>query len=94
MPDLLQPIPIPEQACEVISVDFIEKLPRSEGKDTILVLVGKYTKFCHLLAFQHPFTATQVAQNLLDSVIKLYGPPWSITTVKDKIFTSMFWRSF
>lgn len=61
-PGLLQPIPIPNQAWEVITMDFIEGLPKSEGKDTILVVVDKITKGCYLIALTHPFTATQVAQ--------------------------------
>lgn len=90
-PGLLQPIPIPNQAWEVITMDFIEGLPRSENRDTIMVVIDKFTKYCHLLSFQHPFSATQVAQKLLDVVIKLYGPPKSIITDRDKIFTSRFW---
>lgn len=38
-PGLLQPIPIPNQTWQVITMDFIEGLPKSEGKDTILVVV-------------------------------------------------------
>ncbi|KAL0401589.1 UNVERIFIED_CONTAM: hypothetical protein Slati_4188800 [Sesamum latifolium] len=34
---LLHPLPIPEQAWSSISMDFIEGLPNSEGKDFILV---------------------------------------------------------
>lgn len=90
LPGLLQPIPVLGQAWEVITMDFIEKLPKSEGRDTILVVIEKYTKFGHLLAFQHPFTASQVAHTLLDSIIKLYGPPSSIINDRDKIFTSLF----
>lgn len=91
IPGLLQPIATPDQAWEVVTMDFIVSLPKSGGQDTILVVIDKYTKYCHLLTFQHPFTATQVAQRLLDSVIKLYGPPKSIITDRDKIFTSLFW---
>ena len=36
-PGLLQPIHVPKQAWLHISMDFIEKLPKSEGYDTILV---------------------------------------------------------
>ncbi|XP_074327634.1 uncharacterized protein LOC141665550 [Apium graveolens] len=88
---LLQPIPIPAQAWEVMTMEFIEGLPKSENRDTIMVVIDKYTKYCHLLSFQHPFSATQVAQKLLNTVIKLYGPPKNIITDMDKIFTSKFW---
>ncbi|WOG96017.1 hypothetical protein DCAR_0415347 [Daucus carota subsp. sativus] len=90
-PGLLQPIPIPSQAWDTVTMDFIESLPKSGGKDTILVIIDKYTKYAHLLALQHPFTAAQVAQTLLDNVFKLHGPPSSIITDRDKIFTSQFW---
>jgi len=36
---LLQPLPIPEQPWLTVSMDFIEGLPRSEGKDCVLVAV-------------------------------------------------------
>lgn len=89
-PGLLQPLPIPNQAWEVISMDFIEGLPKSEGKDSILVIVDKFTKGSHLMALAHPFTASQVAQLVLDSVVKLHGPPKAIISDRDKVFVSKF----
>lgn len=56
-----------------------------------MVIIDKYTKYCHLIPLQHPFRAAQIAQSLLDNVFKLYGPPKSIITDRDKIFTSGFW---
>jgi hypothetical protein len=41
----LQPIPIPSQPFEVVSVDFIPELPLSDGFDNILVIVDKLTKY-------------------------------------------------
>ncbi len=89
---LLQPLPIPEQAWQVVSMDFIESLPRSEGKDIILVVVDKFTKYAHFLSLAHPYTASDVAKLFFDSIYKLHGLPEGIISDRDKIFTSQFWQ--
>lgn len=92
LPGLLQPLPTPDQAWEDVSMDFIEGLPKSEGKDTILVIVDRLTKFAHFMSLTHPFTAPEVARLLLDSVFKIHGIPKTIVSDRDKIFTSKFWQ--
>ncbi|XP_022841853.1 uncharacterized protein LOC111365530 [Olea europaea var. sylvestris] len=43
-PGLLQPLPEPHHSWSHISIDFIERPPKSEGKDVILVIVDRFTK--------------------------------------------------
>lgn len=38
---LLQPLPLPCQVWDGITLDFIDGLPKSRGKDTILVVVDR-----------------------------------------------------
>lgn len=45
-PGLLQPLPISEQAGSSITMDFIEQLPKSKGKEMIWVVVDRLTKYC------------------------------------------------
>lgn len=90
-PGLLQPLPVPNQAWSHISMDFIEGLPKSGGKDVILVVVDRFTKYSHFLALSHPFSAQSVAKVFLDSIYKLHGQPISIVTDRDKVFASSFW---
>ena len=68
-------------------MDFIEGLPKSEGKDCVLVVVDRMTKYAHFLGLSHPFTAQEVARVFLDHVGKLHGLPQVI--VSDKVFTSI-----
>ncbi|KAL8102890.1 hypothetical protein AgCh_027424 [Apium graveolens] len=72
-------------------MDFVEGLPKSYGKDTILVIVDKLTKYCHLIALTHPYTATTVAHCVLDNVVKLHGVPNAIISDRDPVFVSKFW---
>ena len=42
---LLQPLPIPHQIWDKVSMDFIEGLLKSKGRDTILVVVDMLSKY-------------------------------------------------
>ncbi|XP_052179891.1 uncharacterized protein LOC127793149 [Diospyros lotus] len=75
-----------------LNVTYNNGLPRSEEKNTILVVVDKLTKFGYFLSLAHPFTTSDVARILLDLVEKIHGLPLSITSDRDKIFTNNFWR--
>jgi hypothetical protein len=69
-------------------MDFIEALPKSDGKDTILVVVDKLSKYVHFIALSHPFTPKHIVQVFIDNVFKLHGLPLAIITNRDRIFTS------
>lgn len=56
-PRLLQPLLNPEQAWSSVSMDFVDRLLRSEGKDSVLVVVDRFTKFAHFIELSHPYTA-------------------------------------
>jgi len=91
-PGLLDPLPIADMAWQHISMDFIEGLPNSQGKEVILVVVDRFTKYSQFIPLSHPYTVQSVAQAFVDNIIKLHGPPKLIISDRDRIFTSQLWK--
>jgi hypothetical protein len=91
-PGLLQPLHVPDQAWQVVSMDFIKGLPRSANADSILVVVDKFCRYAHFIPLLHPYRAFKVAQSFMSSVYKLHGMPKSIISDCDRIFTSSLWQ--
>ncbi len=89
---LLQPLPVPQRIWQEVSMDFIEGLPRSEGKDLVMVVIDRFSKYGHFIPLAHPFTVTEVARSFFDTVYKLHGLPERIISDRDPIFTSGVWR--
>jgi hypothetical protein len=87
-PGLISPLPIPSQKWTDISMDFIEGLPKSQGKDMILVVVDRLTIYSHFLALSHPYNVQNIVDLFMDNIVKLHGPPASIISDRDTIFTS------
>ncbi|KAJ4780790.1 polyprotein [Rhynchospora pubera] len=89
---LLQPLPVPAEAWSSIGMDFITGLPKSDGKEVLLVVVDRLTKYGHFIPLAHPYSAATVAQAFLDNVYKLHGLPASIVSDRGPVFTSRFWQ--
>ena len=83
---------MPSQAWQMITMDFVEGLPRSSGYNSILVVVDKFSRYAHFVALSHPFTVFQVAQAFVANIYKLHGLPESIVSDRDPIFTSTLWK--
>jgi hypothetical protein len=91
----LQPLDLPTQRWESISMDLVTGLPRTKsGHDSILTVVDRFSKMVHFIPTTKTCTAPVVARLLLDNVIKLHGLPKSIVSDRDPRFaTSHFIKS-
>ena len=87
---LLQPLSIPEQKWEGVSMNFITGLPRVQGKDCIFVVVDQLTKYAHFFAIPTDSSAFQIAELFFREIFRLHGLPKTIVSDRDSIFMSMF----
>jgi len=91
---LLHPLHIPKTKWEEISMDFIEGLPLSKGKDKILVVVDQLTKYAHFMGIKKTDSAKQIAEVFCKNIYKLHGFPKIIVSDRDAKFTRNFWKEF
>ncbi|KAL0152480.1 hypothetical protein M9458_052203, partial [Cirrhinus mrigala] len=90
----LQPLPIPKRPWSHISVDFVTGLPDSEGKNTILTIVDRFSKAVHLVALAGLPSAKTTAELILEHVVRLHGFPKDIVSDRGPQFTAKFWQAF
>jgi hypothetical protein len=76
----------------MVSLNFIEGLPRSDRHDMILMVIDKFSKYAHFIPMAHPFTALQVTQLYFNQVYCLHGLPQAIISDHDRIFMSSLWQ--
>jgi hypothetical protein len=80
---LLQPIPIPSQPFEVLSMDFIPELPLSSSFDNILVIVDKLTKYPILILTTISVTEVETAKLFFHHIISKFSIPRQVITDRD-----------
>ncbi|KAI2653487.1 Transposon Tf2-9 polyprotein [Labeo rohita] len=90
----LQPLPIPKRPWSHISVDFVTGLPDSQGKNTILTMVDRFSKAVHLVALTGLPSAKTTAELILEHVVRLHGFPKDIVSDRGPQFTAKFWQAF
>jgi len=91
---LTMPLPIPNRPWEVITMDFIVKLPESpDGFDSILVVVDKLSKYSHFIPCSEKIDAAGVAKLYFDHIFANHGIARCIVSDRDVRFRSLFWKS-
>jgi hypothetical protein len=89
----LQPLPISEWKWEVVTMDFISKMPRTNKKhDYIMVVVDKITKAAHFIPVKFNHKATNIADVYMREISRLHGIPKIIVSDRDPKFTSKYWK--
>src|SRR5436190_17176129 len=86
-------IELPKGPWKQINYDFIVKLPPSEGYDSILVIVDRFSRQAHFVPCNEAIDAEGVAEIFLREVWKHHGIPEVAISDRGPTFNSNFLRT-
>ncbi|CCO34382.1 Retrotransposable element Tf2 155 kDa protein type 2 [Rhizoctonia solani AG-1 IB] len=86
----LKLLSVPAGPWEDVSYDFIVKLPKCRGNDSILVVVDCFSKMVHLIPCKETATAEDIAQLFLEHMWKLHGTPKQAVSDRGPTYNSKF----
>lgn len=89
----LHPLPIPEQRCDSVAIDFVGPLPLDEGFDTICTMTCRLNSEFKIVPVRSNITAGEFAVVFFDTWYCEHGLPLEIVSDRDKLFVSKLWRA-
>jgi len=90
---LLQPLPVPQDRWDEVTLDYITGLPCTDkGHDAILVFCDRLTKMVKFAPCKKTDGAAHAARLFKDYVFANYGMPSALYSDRDSRFTSQFWK--
>uniref|UniRef100_A0A673BEJ7 Gypsy retrotransposon integrase-like protein 1 n=1 Tax=Sphaeramia orbicularis TaxID=375764 RepID=A0A673BEJ7_9TELE len=77
---LLQPLPVPKRPWSAILLDFVTGLPSSDGYNTVLTIVDRFSKMAHFVAMPKLPSAKETAEAVLYNVCRIHGFPRDVVS--------------
>lgn len=75
-------------------MDFIEGLLSVHGRNAILVVVDRLSKYKHFIPNKHPYSASKIAEIFIQEIFCHHGILASIVNDRIPIFISEFLAAF
>ncbi len=88
----LHPLPVPDDRCQSIAMDFIGPLPDDKGFNCILTITDRLNSEFRLIPTRTDITAKELALVFFDKWYCENGLPLDLVTDRDKLFMSRFWH--
>jgi Reverse transcriptase (RNA-dependent DNA polymerase)/RNase H-like domain found in reverse transcriptase/Integrase zinc binding domain/Chromo (CHRromatin Organisation MOdifier) domain/Integrase core domain len=88
----LHPMPIPQSRFEELAIDFVGPLPKSNGFDTIFIMTDRLTNYVLIVPTHQTATAPDIAKLMYETWYRRFGLPKALTSDRDKLFISNFWK--
>ncbi|XP_022869439.1 uncharacterized protein LOC111388860 [Olea europaea var. sylvestris] len=90
----LQPLEVPVQIWEDLTMDFIVGLPLSHGFTSIMVVVDRLSKYAHFASLPTGFNATVVANTFIQNICKLYVFHLPLSVIEILFFSANFGKNY
>jgi hypothetical protein len=86
----LHPLPVPDDRCDSVAMDFIGPLPSDKGHDCILTITDRLGSDIQIIPTSINLNARQLAVLFFDYWYCENGLPKEIISDRDKLFMSSF----
>ena len=89
----LHPLPVPDQRCDSVAIDFVGPLPPDEGFNSIITFTDRSGSDIRIIPTKTTITAEELAQIFFKEWYCENGLPLEIVSDRDKLFISRFWKA-